>query len=90
MTPDITVYGTDHCEDTRRTREHLNRRGIQYTYVNLDKDLDAERKVVEWNRGRKLTPTLVITGHGSTQRIAEPDNDELDALLAEYGVAPAA
>lgn len=90
MMPEITVYGTDWCEDTQRTREHLNRRGIPYTYVNLDKDADAERKVKEWNGGRKLTPTVVVAGSGRTQRLAEPEDYALDNVLGTYGLAPAA
>ncbi len=90
MLPEIRVYGVDYCEDTQRTRQHLERRGIPYAYVNLDKDSDADRKVKEWNGGRRITPTVVIAGNGRTRRLAEPANEELDVALHEQGVEPAA
>jgi glutaredoxin len=90
MQPEICVYGVDYCEDTQRTRHHLSARGIAYTYVNLDKDSDADRKVREWNHGRRLTPTVVVSGQGHTRRLVEPENSELDLVLQEHGLQPAA
>jgi glutaredoxin len=83
MQPEISVYGVDRCEGTQRTREHLDRRGIAYRYVNVDKDENADRKVREWNHGERITPTVVISGSGRTRRVAEPSNDELDAMISE-------
>ncbi len=87
MDPEILVYGVDQCEDTQRTRQHLDQRGIPYSYINLDKDEDADRKVKEWNGGRRLTPTVVISGAGRTQRLVEPDNSQLDTALREQNAA---
>ncbi len=90
MDPEVLVYGVDQCEDTQRTRRHLNQRGVPYTYINLDKDADADRKVKEWNSGRRITPTVVIAGAGKKIWLTEPDNAELDAALREQGGASAA
>ncbi len=81
MEPEISVYGTDACEDTQRTRQHLDARGIPYRYINIEKDESAEEKVKEWNHGKRLTPTVVISGNGRTQRLSEPENEELDSVL---------
>lgn len=89
MQGEISVFGTDTCEDTQRTREHLDRRGISYRYVNIEKDEFAERKVLEWNGGQRITPTVVLSGGGRTQRLSEPDNDELDAALDGQGLTAA-
>jgi glutaredoxin len=35
----ITVYGTDWCEDTRRSLRHLRRLGVPHRYRNVDDDL---------------------------------------------------
>jgi glutaredoxin len=88
--PEICVYGVDDCEDTQRTRRHLGELGIAFTYINLDKDTDADRKVREWNSGWRLTPTVVIAGRGRTKRLVEPKNGELDDALIEQGYEPAA
>ena len=83
MQPEITIYGVDSCQVTARARLHLDRRKIAYRYVNLDKDKHALRKVVEWNRGKPITPTIVISGNGRTRRLAGPSHEELDAVISE-------
>ncbi len=86
MQPDIRVYGLEHCGDTRRTRRHLDALALPYTYINLDKDDDADRRVREWNAGLRLTPTVVICRNGCVVRLAEPGNDALDAAIANAGL----
>ena len=90
MQGEISVYGTDHCEDTTRTRRHLDELGIFYRYINIDKDDSAERKVHEWNGGKRITPTVVVSGSGITRRLSEPQNQELDQALEQQGMLPAA
>lgn len=91
MELDVRVYGADECPSTLRIRQHLSSRGIPYTYVNLDKDEDAERKTREWNDGRRITPTVVLCGNGCTERLAQPQIEELEAAIARfYGVDSAA
>ncbi|HET8667081.1 MAG TPA: glutaredoxin family protein [Terriglobales bacterium] len=90
MSPEISVYGTDTCEDTTRSRQHLSSRGILYRYVNIDKDPAANRKVLEWNAGKRITPTIVISSTLGTVRLAEPSDEELDdALFHRHMPSPA-
>jgi len=77
----IDIYGSDNCEDTARTRKHLESRGIPFNYIDIDENIDAERKVKELNNGRRLTPTVIIEGAGNSYRVAEPSNEELDRIL---------
>jgi glutaredoxin len=90
MQGEISVYGVDTCEDTIRTRQHLEERGVPYRYINIAKDEHAERKVKEWNEGKRITPTVVLAGNGRTRRLSEPENDELDSALQDQGLLPAA
>jgi glutaredoxin len=90
MGGEISVYGTDSCEDTRRTRQHLDAIGVCYRYINIVKDEAAERKVREWNAGQCITPTVVLSGNGRTRRLSEPDADELRDALQQQGLMPAA
>lgn len=82
----VTVYGTDNCEDTRRTREHLERAGIRYRYVNLDENRFASEQVEKWNSGKRRTPTVVLAGRRKEVRLAEPSNEELDRELGLAGI----
>ncbi len=73
----IKVYGADWCEDTQRTRSHLDRLGVDYDYINIEEDEQAARWVRERNDGRERKPTLEING----RVLSTPSNEELDAAL---------
>ena len=82
MDNDITVYGTETCHDTRRSRQHLEERGIDYQFVDIDEDGGAEQRVVEWGEGKRKIPVIEISRNGESHRITEPSNDELDRALS--------
>ncbi len=75
--PRIVVYGAYWCSDSMRTRRFLNRHGVPYTLVDVDRDPQAAQKVREWNNGFLSTPTLDIEGH----IVTEPSDEELAELL---------
>jgi mycoredoxin len=74
----IQVYGTDWCEDTQHTREHLDSLGVPYDFVNIDADADARQWVIRQNDGKQKTPTVRIAGQTV---LSEPSNAELDIAL---------
>ena len=78
----ITVYGADWCPLTKGTRMHLERLGVQYDYVDIDRDRKAARWVAEQNGGKEKKPTLDIEG----EILTEPSNSELDQVLQAKGV----
>ena len=73
----IQIYGTDWCEDTQQTREHLDVLGIPYDYIDIDEDTKAQEWVEQQNYGRQKTPTIRV----GEQVLVEPSNDELDRAL---------
>jgi len=81
MSP-ITVYGADWCEDTQRTREHLDAIGVPYQYVDIETNDRAAAWVKEQNGGKQITPTVRMPG----LVLAEPSDGELDAALRSRGV----
>lgn len=82
MTLPITLFGAMDCDDTQRTRACLIKRGIQFCEINIDHEPDAERFVIYINAGFRSTPTLVI-GEGKIKIIlTEPDDTQLDEVLA--------
>ncbi|GAB4462040.1 MAG: hypothetical protein OHK0041_25690 [Anaerolineales bacterium] len=77
----IVMYGATDCDDTQRTREHLQARGVPFREVNIDHDTEAERFVIFINGGYRSTPTLLI-GEGKRKMIlTEPTNKELDEAI---------
>ena len=73
----IKVYGFDWCEDTARTREHLDSLGVPYDYINLADDKSAEAWVTQQNNGKRKTPTVDFGG----KILIEPTNSDVDAAL---------
>jgi hypothetical protein len=75
--PYITVYGAYWCKDTVRTVQYLNGHRIPYVFLDIDSDLAAAGKVMEWNHGNLSTPTLDIEG----RIVNTPSNEELAGVL---------
>ena len=83
MDYEIKVYGTETCPDTLRSRQHLADRGLEYEFIDINEDEDAEEQVIEWGAGKRKIPVIEINNEGETQRLTEPSNDELDEALPE-------
>ena len=78
----VKVYGADWCEDTRRSREFLDRLGVQYQYVNIEQDEAAAAWVREHNGGKERKPTVDVAG----QVLSVPSDHDLTAALRERGL----
>ena len=74
----ILLYGTDWCFDCRRIRKILDSRQIQYTWINIDKDPEAAKKVEEINAGNRSVPTIIFPD-GSI--LVEPSDNEFKLIL---------
>lgn len=86
--PPILVLGRDTCEDTVRSRAHLDAIGIPYVYGNVELDPAADARNRSFNDGHRVTPTILI-GDPLNPAIVlmEPSDDELDAAIAEVAAA---
>ena len=78
----VKVYGADWCEDTRHTREFLERLGVQYQYVDIEQDEAAAAWVRGQNGGKERIPTVDIAG----QVLSVPTDHELTSALRERGL----
>ena len=56
----ITIYATDWCWDCRRVRRFLDKHGIRYQWINIDRDQSGEAYVLRANQGMRSVPTLVL------------------------------
>ncbi len=81
MSP-LVIYGTQWCEDTQRTREHLDAIGVHYSYVDIEQDPRAAAWVENQNAGKQITPTVRMEG----LVLSEPSNAELDTALRSKGL----
>ena len=70
----LVVYGSRWCGDCTRTRRFLDQHQIEYEWINIDHDREAEKFVIQTNHGFRSVPTLVFPD-GTI--LTEPSNAEL-------------
>ena len=60
MPDQLTIYSTPWCGYCHRLKSQLDREGISYTDVDIDREPDAARIVETVNKGNQTVPTLVF------------------------------
>jgi len=78
----VKVYGADWCHMTTDTLNCLKRLGVEYEYVDIERDKQAAAWVRAQNGGKEKKPTLDIQGTVLT----EPDDEELTDVLRRFKV----
>src|SRR5579872_89786 len=79
---EVTVYGAPWCPETRRCKRLLGEARVDYTWIDVDDDPDAEAFVRRQDAG-KLSLPVVVVRHGPV--LVAPAGPELFAAL---GVDP--
>ena len=74
----VVVYGTSWCGGCRRTKKILEKRGVDYVWVDVEKTKGAREEMLRLNGGDRRVPTLLFPD-GSV--LVEPSNAELGAKL---------
>jgi glutaredoxin len=77
----IIMYGSDWCGFTQRAKREMETMGVAYTYVDVDKEPQAEQLIASWNEGRAIRPTFDIGG----EHLVNPATATLEAKLREIG-----
>jgi mycoredoxin len=75
----LTMYTTDWCGYCVRLKDGLEREGISYDEVNIERVPDAADVVMEANGGNRTVPTLVFPD-GSA--LTNPSMREIKQKLA--------
>ena len=78
----IIMYGTRWCGDTRRSRKVFDKNKIDYEWINIDQDPEAEVYVKNINNGFRSVPTILFPD-GTI--LVEPSDNELKNKLSELG-----
>lgn len=76
----ITMYSTTWCGYCHRLKSQLDREGISYEVVDIERNEDAAFLVEQVNGGNQTVPTLVYAD-GSAQ--TNPSLRQVQAKLAE-------
>jgi mycoredoxin len=75
----ITMYGAEWCGDCRRSKALLDRRGVEYDYVDLEVVVDGADRAKAIS-GRTQIPVVVFP---DGTHFTEPTDAELAAKLDE-------
>ncbi|HET9827684.1 MAG TPA: mycoredoxin [Nocardioidaceae bacterium] len=78
-TPSLTMYSTQWCGFCHRLKSQLDREGIAYEVVDIERVPDAALVVEQVNHGNQTVPTLVYSD-GSAQ--TNPSLSDVKAKLA--------
>ncbi len=76
----VVMYGTSWCGDCRRAKKVLERRSVDYAWVDVEKMKGAREEMLRLNGGDRRVPTLLFPD-GSV--LVDPTNTELNARLDE-------
>ncbi len=81
----ITVYGTTWCKDCHLAKAVLRLHGVDYKWVDIDREPPAVDIVLRLNHGRKTVPTIVFP---DGRVLVEPSRLELEAALVPPAEPP--
>ena len=59
---DIKLYGADWCIDCRVMKNFLDKKELDYQYIDITKDKTAVEMIKKINNGKKIIPTVIING----------------------------
>lgn len=71
----VQFYGTNWCFDCKRARSLLDRAKIEYDFIDIDSDKQAEEYVQSVNGGNRSVPTIVFP---NGKILVEPSNQDLE------------
>lgn len=79
----IMMYSTNWCPDCRRAKLVMRRLGVEFTEIDVDRDEEGYRIVLEHNGGKRVVPTIFFPD-GSV--LVEPSNHALVEKLTGLGL----
>ncbi|MBA3618055.1 MAG: mycoredoxin [Acidothermales bacterium] len=60
MSPKLTIYSTPWCGYCHRLMKQLDREGVEYTSVDIERDPASAEFVTAVNGGNQTVPTVVF------------------------------
>ncbi len=79
MSSDLTIYSTPWCGYCHRLMKQLDREGVVYGSIDIERDPAATQHVMEVNAGNQTVPTVVFPDGGA---MTSPSLKDVLARLA--------
>ena len=85
--PKVTIYSTNVCPYCVRAKSLLQRKGVKYVELNIDRDMNLMKQMMERSQRRTVPQIFIDDYHvGGYDDMAELDSEgKLDELL---GIPP--
>lgn len=77
----VIAYMTSWCSDCTRSRRVLQRAGVAFAEIDIDKISSAEDAMRALNGGSGKVPTILIDGPQGRVVLIEPTDQELSCAL---------
>ena len=74
----VVMYGTSWCGDCRRTKKVLEKRGVDYAWVDVEKKKGAREEMLRLNGGDRRVPTILFPDGGV---LVDPTTPQLNKRL---------
>ncbi|MEW6322268.1 MAG: UXX-star (seleno)protein family 1 [Acidobacteriota bacterium] len=58
----VLIFGKDACPYTQAALEEYRKRNVAVQYLNVKKDADAMRRMLEFSNGARQVPVIVDQG----------------------------
>ena len=82
--PTVIMYSTAWCGYCHRLKSQMDREGIEFEVVDIERHPDAAAVVAEVNNGNLTVPTLVYSDRSAQ---TNPSIKDVKGKLAELGAA---
>jgi mycoredoxin len=79
----IIMYGTTWCGASIRAKKLFEDYQIEFEWINIDKDIEGEKRVQEINNGYKSVPTIIFS---DGLILVEPDKETLKQKFLDQGL----
>ena len=83
-TPDIVIYTSAFCGYCAGAKSLLNKKGVEFTEIRIDKDTDKRAEMESRANGRTSVPQIFISDFhvgGCDEMYTLEEKGELDGLL---------
>ena len=77
--PNITIYGSRTCADTRRATEFLDAQRVPYEFKDVDETPEYSDYIAGLNGGKRVMPTIRI----NNKNLINPSVAELGAAVKD-------
>ena len=81
--PNITVYGSNSCQDTVRATRYLDSRQVPYEFKDVDESPEYNEYIAGLNNGKRVIPTIRI----NNKNLINPDDIALGQAMDEATAA---